>query len=92
MWIYESRCAVGRNPTAELFFDLVDQACMRQSLVVNTNLPFEHWTKVFRRERPTGAALDRFSHRCVIFEFIGEIQWFKDSQRQHLGSRRTAKS
>ncbi|MBM4023589.1 MAG: ATP-binding protein, partial [Planctomycetes bacterium] len=29
------------------------------SLIVTTNLPFEHWTEVLGSERLTGAALDR---------------------------------
>lgn len=67
---------------AELLFDLIGQAYERQSLVVTTNLPFEHWTEVLGSERLTGAALDRLTHRCQILEFNGESHRLKDAQRR----------
>lgn len=67
---------------AELLFDLIGQAYERQSLVVTTNLPFEHWTEVLGSERLTGAALDRLTHRCQILEFTGESHRLKDAQRR----------
>ena len=49
---------------AELLFDVIATAYERNSLIVTTNLPFENWTEVLGRERLTGAALDRLTHRC----------------------------
>ncbi|TWT90258.1 transposase [Pseudobythopirellula maris] len=67
---------------AELLFDLIGQAYERQSLVVTTNLPFEHWTEVLGSERLTGAALDRLTHRCHILEFTGQSYRLQDAQRR----------
>jgi len=67
---------------AELLFDLIGQAYERHSLIVTTNLPFEHWTEVLGSERLTGAALDRLTHRCQILEFTGESHRLKDAQRR----------
>jgi hypothetical protein len=39
---------------AELLFDVIATAYERNSLIVTTNLPFEHWTEVLGSERPTG--------------------------------------
>jgi DNA replication protein DnaC len=41
---------------AELLFDVLSTAYERVSLIVTTNLPFEHWTEVLGSERLTGAA------------------------------------
>ena len=67
---------------AELLFDLIGQAYERQSLLVTTNLAFEHWTEVLGSERLTGAALDRLTHRCHILEFTGESYRLQDARRR----------
>ena len=54
----------------------------RHSLVVTTNLSFEHWTEVLGSERLTGAALDRLTHRCHILETKGESYRLKDARRR----------
>jgi DNA replication protein DnaC len=56
---------------AELLFDVLSTAYERVSLIVTTNLPFEHWTEVLGSERLTGVALDRLTHRCHILEAKG---------------------
>src|SRR5262249_58976495 len=56
---------------AELLFDVMSRAYERMSLIVTTNLPFEHWTEVLDNERLTGATLDRLTHRCHIVETGG---------------------
>ena len=53
---------------AELLFDVIATAYERTSVILTTNLPFEHWTEVLGSERLTGAALDRLTHRCHIVE------------------------
>jgi hypothetical protein len=40
---------------AELLFEIVSQAHGRPSLIVTSNLPFEHWSKVMGSERITRA-------------------------------------
>jgi DNA replication protein DnaC len=66
---------------AELPFDVMSRADERMSLIVTTNLPFEHWTEVLDNERLTGATLDRLTHRCQIVETGGESYRLKDARR-----------
>lgn len=67
---------------AELLFDVIATAYERNSLMVTTNLPFEHWTEVLGSERLTGAALDRLTHRCQILETTGESYRLQDAKRR----------
>lgn len=67
---------------AELLFDVISTAYERTSLIVTTNLPFEHWTEVLGSERLTGAALDRLTHRCHILEAKGESYRLRDARRR----------
>jgi len=41
---------------AELLFEVVSRAYERQSIILTTNLPFEHWTEILGNERLTGGA------------------------------------
>jgi len=65
---------------AELLFDVVSSAYERTSLIVTTNLPFDHWTEVLGSERLTGATLDRLTHRCQIIETRGESYRLRDAK------------
>jgi len=65
---------------AELLFDVISTAYERTSLVVTTNLPFDHWTEVLGSERLTGATLDRLTHRCQIIETKGESYRLRDAK------------
>ena len=67
---------------AELLFDVIASAYERQSVVLTTNLGFEHWTEVLGNERLTGAALDRLTHRATIIEMIGESYRLQDAKRR----------
>jgi DNA replication protein DnaC len=67
---------------AELFFDVISTAYERLSVIITTNLPFEHWTEVLGSERLTGAALDRLTHRCHILEASGESFRLQDAKRR----------
>jgi DNA replication protein DnaC len=71
---------MGKSGT-ELLFDVMSRAYERMSLIVTTNLPFEHWTEVLDNERLTGATLDRLTHRCHIVETGGESYRLKDARR-----------
>jgi DNA replication protein DnaC len=75
---------------AELLFDVIGAAYERQSLVVTTNLSFEHWTEVLGSERLTGAALDRLTHRCHILETKGESYRLKDARRRRRSNDKEA--
>jgi len=65
---------------AELLFDVISTAYERTSLMVTTNLPFDHWTEVPGSERLTGATLDRLTHRCQIIETKGESYRLRDAK------------
>jgi DNA replication protein DnaC len=67
---------------AELLFDVIANAYERQSVVLTTNLGFEHWTEVLGNERLTGAALDRLTHRATIVETAGESYRLQDAKRR----------
>ena len=67
---------------AELLFDVIASAYERSSVLLTTNLPFENWTEVLGNERPTGAALDRLTHRCHIVETTGESYRLQDAKRR----------
>jgi hypothetical protein len=65
---------------AELLFDVISTAYERTSLMVTTNLLFDHWTEVLGSERLTGATLDRLTHRCQIIETRGESYRLRDAK------------
>lgn len=67
---------------AELLFDVIATAYERSSIVLTTNLGFEHWTEVLGNERLTGAALDRLTHRASIVETVGESCRLQDAKRR----------
>jgi DNA replication protein DnaC len=67
---------------AELLFDVIAHAYERSSIVLTTNLGFEHWTEVLGNERLTGAALDRLTHRATIVETAGESYRLQDAKRR----------
>lgn len=67
---------------AELLFDVVSRAYECQSLLVTTNLPFEHWVEVLGNERLTGALLDRLTHRVHILEANGESFRLKEAKQR----------
>jgi DNA replication protein DnaC len=67
---------------AELLFDVIATAYERSSIVLTTNLGFEHWTEVLGNERLTGAALDRLTHRATIVETVGESYRLQDAKRR----------
>jgi DNA replication protein DnaC len=67
---------------AELLFDVIATAYERTSVVLTTNLGFEHWPEVLGNERLTGAALDRLTHRCAIVETSGESYRLQDAKRR----------
>ncbi|KKM01886.1 hypothetical protein LCGC14_1789960 [marine sediment metagenome] len=67
---------------AELLFEVVSRAYERQSIILTTNLPFEHWTEILGNERLTGALLDRITHRVHIIEANGESFRLRDAKKR----------
>ena len=66
---------------AELLFQVFADRYERRSLLVTTNLAFSEWDQVFQGERMTAALLDRFTHRCQIFEMNSESFRFRESMK-----------
>jgi DNA replication protein DnaC len=67
---------------AELLFQVFADRYERGSILITGNLPFSEWDQIFQGERMTAALLDRFTHRCHIFEMNGESFRFRESSKQ----------
>jgi DNA replication protein DnaC len=67
---------------AELLFQVFADRYERGSILITSNLPFSEWAQIFQGERMTAALLDRFTHRCHIFEMNGESFRFRESTKQ----------
>ena len=67
---------------AELLFQIFADRYERRSTLITSNLPFSDWGQIFQGERMTAALLDRFTHRCHIFEMTGDSYRFRESTRQ----------
>ena len=66
---------------AELLFQVFAVRYERSSILITSNLPFGEWGQIFQGERMTAALLDRFTHRCHIFEMNGESYRFRESSK-----------
>lgn len=66
---------------AELLFQIFADRYERGSILVTSNLAFSEWGSIFQGERMTAALLDRFTHRCHIFEINGESYRFRESAK-----------
>ena len=66
---------------AELLFQIFAERYERASILVTSNLAFSDWGSIFQGERMTAALLDRFTHRCHIFEINGESFRFRESAK-----------
>jgi DNA replication protein DnaC len=66
---------------AELLFQIFADRYERSSILVTSNLAFSDWGSIFQGERMTAALLDRFTHRCHIFEVSGESFRFRESAK-----------
>lgn len=66
---------------AELLFQVFADRYERGSILITSNLPFGEWGQIFHGERMTAALLDRFTHRCHIFEMNGESFRFRESSK-----------
>lgn len=57
---------------ARLLFDVFASRYERGSIAVSTNLSFEKWVQVFGSVELTAALIDRFTHKCLIYDFNGD--------------------
>ena len=78
---FSHRC--GSNPY-QVFSDRYEKA----SLLVTSNLAFGEWTRVFGEASLTAALLDRFTHRCYIYEFDWESIRLAESLKRQKKIRR----
>jgi DNA replication protein DnaC len=76
---------------AELLFQVFADRYERNSILITSNLPFGEWGSVFQGERMTAALLDRFTHRCHIFEMNGESYRFRESAKAVREKKATTK-
>ncbi len=56
-----------------LLFDVFASRYERGSIAVSTNLSFDKWIQVFGSVELTAALIDRFTHKCLIYRFEGEL-------------------
>ena len=75
---------------AELLFQVFADRYERASLLITSNLAFSDWGQIFQGERMTAALLDRFTHRCHIFEMNGESYRFRESVKAKKDRDKTA--
>lgn len=66
---------------ARLLFDVFATRYEKGSIAVSTNLSFEKWVEVFGSIELTAALIDRFSHKCLIFNFSGESVRFMNAKK-----------
>jgi DNA replication protein DnaC len=57
---------------ARLLFDVFTSRYNVGSIAITTNLSFEKWTQIFGSIELTTALIDRFTHNCEIYVFIGD--------------------
>ena len=67
---------------ADLLFQALSERHERGSVIVNSNLPFAEWGKVFQTERLAVALLDRITHKAHILEMNGESYRLKSATRR----------
>ena len=74
---------------ARLLFDVFASRYEKGSIAVSTNLSFDKWVQVFGTPELTAALIDRFTHRCLIFNYQGRSVRFLDAKKRK-GSMKTA--
>jgi len=67
---------------ARLLFDVFASRYEKGSIALSTNLLFNKWTEIFGSTELTGALLDRFSHKCFIFNHIGDSVRLMQAKKQ----------
>ena len=73
---------------ADLLFQALSERHERRSVILNSNLPFGEWGKVFQTERLAVALLDRITHNAHVLEMNGESYRLKSARRRKQGKAR----
>jgi DNA replication protein DnaC len=66
---------------ARLLFDVFASRYERGSIAVSTNLSFDKWIQVFGTVELTAALIDRFTHKCLIYNFEGQSVRFMEAKK-----------
>lgn len=69
---------------ARLLFDVFASRYERGSIAVSTNLSFDKWIQVFGSVELTAALIDRFTHKCLIYNFMGKSVRFMEAKRNEI--------
>lgn len=67
---------------ARLLFDVFASRYEQGSIAVSTNLSFDKWIQVFGSVELTAALLDRFTHKCLIYNFEGESVRYMEAKKE----------
>ena len=67
---------------ARLLFDVFASRYEKGSIAVSTNLSFDKWVQVFGTPELTAALIDRFTHRCLIFNYQGKSIRFLEAKKR----------
>jgi DNA replication protein DnaC len=66
---------------AEHLFRFVSAAYEKRSLIVSTNVQFEHWTRFLPDETVATAILDRLLHHCHVVRLRGESFRLREARK-----------
>jgi DNA replication protein DnaC len=66
---------------AEHLFRFVSAAYEKRSLIVSTNVEFEHWTRFLPDETVATAILDRLLHHCHVIRLSGESFRLREARK-----------
>ena len=69
---------------ARLLFDVFASRYERGSIAVSTNLSFDKWIQIFGSVELTAALIDRFTHKCLIYNFKGKSVRFMEAKRNKI--------
>lgn len=67
---------------ARLLFDVFASRYEKGSIGVSTNLSFDKWVQVFGTPELTAALIDRFTHKCLIFNYQGKSMRFSQAKKR----------
>lgn len=70
------------NETTQLMFQIFSERYEKGSILVNTNLEFAEWAKIFNDERMTAAIIDRLIHNSKIVLFNGDSYRFRSQKNE----------
>ena len=65
---------------ARLLFDVFASRYEKGSIAVSTNLSFDKWIQIFGSVELSAALIDRFTHKCLIYNFSGKSVRLMDAQ------------